>query len=406
VSLPVTGLVLETVLNGFFQSLLLGAASCLLVKVFPRISASSRYVIWYVTLVAALLLPLAYLAMRWPVAKPAPTEPATLTEIAGADAVAASREETRVLPITLPLSRATPLLLAAWILGASLLLVRISRGYRQLRRLKAGSEAAPETLQRWSEVWRTETPQGRSADLRVSRAIPLPITAGLMAPVVIFPTSLVARLTQQDAYSVWLHETAHVRRRDDWTKLLQRLIEAPLFFHPVVRWLGRKLDLERELACDEWVVRRTGEPRTYATCLTRLAEFVAQGPSALPALSMAADRKQIFRRVEMILDSNRETPARASFLGGAFALALVILGAVSLSLTSPTLVMAQHAPVAPVVEASPSPMVAEAIPPAPPQRLVPPQPRQAEVPAPAEPPAAPSVVQPPAPPVSPQPPDP
>ena len=95
--------------------------------------------------------------------------------------------------------------------------------------------------------------------ISVSRdSIRLPITAGLRDPAVLFPASLVPRLTEQDARNVWLHETAHVRRRDDWTNLIQRIVEAVLFFHPVVLWVGRKLNLERELACDDWVVRRTG----------------------------------------------------------------------------------------------------------------------------------------------------
>ena len=69
-----------------------------------------------------------------------------------------------------------------------------------------------------------------------------------------------------------LHELAHLRRWDDWTKLAQRLAEAIFFFHPAIYWIARNLNLEREVACDDWVVVHTGRTKPYALCLTRLVE--------------------------------------------------------------------------------------------------------------------------------------
>jgi beta-lactamase regulating signal transducer with metallopeptidase domain len=45
-----------------------------------------------------------------------------------------------------------------------------------------------------------------------------------------------------------------------------------LIFHPVVWWLDSKLTLEREMACDDMVLRRTENPNAYARCLATLAE--------------------------------------------------------------------------------------------------------------------------------------
>ena len=120
----------------------------------------------------------------------------------------------------------------------------------------------------------------------------VPLTAGLGAPAVLFPRELLGHLDESEARAIWFHELAHVRRLDDWSKLGQRVIEALLFFHPVVRWLGRRLDLEREIACDDWVVGRTGSARSYAACLTKIAEHAAAPGHAL-APAMAANKKQI-----------------------------------------------------------------------------------------------------------------
>ena len=65
-----------------------------------------------------------------------------------------------------------------------------------------------------------------------------------------------------------VHEAAHLARWDDYGLLAQRFIEALFPWHPVVRWITRQMDLEREVACDDFVVEATGQARQYASCLT------------------------------------------------------------------------------------------------------------------------------------------
>ena len=48
-----------------------------------------------------------------------------------------------------------------------------------------------------------------------------------------------------------MHELAHVRRWDNLTRLLHRLVSAVLFFHPAVWLCGRMLRREAEQACDD-----------------------------------------------------------------------------------------------------------------------------------------------------------
>ena len=48
-----------------------------------------------------------------------------------------------------------------------------------------------------------------------------------------------------------LHEAGHLRRRDDWMNLLQKVGLVLLPLNPVLMWIERRLCLERELACDE-----------------------------------------------------------------------------------------------------------------------------------------------------------
>jgi hypothetical protein len=93
--------------------------------------------------------------------------------------------------------------------------------------------------------------------------------AGLAKPAILFPQELIPRLSAKERFGICLHELAHLRRRDDWGNLCQRVIEAMLFFHPAVRWIGKRLRLERELGGDDWAVAVSGSARHYAACLAR-----------------------------------------------------------------------------------------------------------------------------------------
>ena len=99
------------------------------------------------------------------------------------------------------------------------------------------------------------------------------IAVGLIHPAILIPKSVTDQLTSAEFELVLLHELAHIKRWDNWTLLLQRLIESLLFFNPAVWWIGSKLNQAREIACDDLTVGTAGESLTYAACLTKLIEL-------------------------------------------------------------------------------------------------------------------------------------
>jgi beta-lactamase regulating signal transducer with metallopeptidase domain len=123
---------------------------------------------------------------------------------------------------------------------------------------------------------------------------------------------------------VLCHEMAHLRRWDDWTQLAQAVAQAMLFFNPAIYWIGRRLKIEREMACDDWVVSTTGEARPYAACLTHLHELTRRAPA--PQLAPGAItrmRWQLRARVEALLQPDRNSTPRFSRSGWMAACALV-----------------------------------------------------------------------------------
>ena len=116
-----------------------------------------------------------------------------------------------------------------------------------------------------------------------------------------------------------LHEAEHLRRRDDWINLVQKLCLVVFPLNPALAWMERRLCREREMACDEGVVRRTQAPRAYAACLASLAERSwsanADCSGARRRLSLGAWQ----RRPELVRPRARHSAARpgAASCGGA-----------------------------------------------------------------------------------------
>ncbi|MCP5110040.1 MAG: M56 family metallopeptidase, partial [bacterium] len=349
-------LLLEGALNGVWQGGLLALVVWSVLRASPGVRPRTRYVVWLVTLVAIVALPAFYVAGNWP----SPVTPAEAPEVAAIfwTALEAQPAPESIFPIEVPAGDVAWFLLGVWLVGVVGLVVRLAAGYLYLRWLKRSSAPADGRLKGWVKRWVWPAGPGRSAETRTTNAVGLPVAAGLIRPAILFPKKLAEDLTEAEAHDVWLHELAHVRRRDDWTQLAQKLAQTIGFFQPAVYWIGRRMNLERELACDEWVVSRTGAAKSYAACLAKLAALSNQHRA--PALGMATHKKQIFRRVEMILSQSKNNSSRRAATAVAVLVALVAGAVAVFALSSPAFVLAHSA--------EPPPLLAQAkpVPPTPP----------------------------------------
>jgi beta-lactamase regulating signal transducer with metallopeptidase domain len=214
----------------------------------------------------------------------------------------------RLLPVSL---------FGIWICISLILILRLIVAYRRMVAIKQGSTPYDiKDLDRITEF--VHRSPGRTAAVHLSSRIDVPMAAGLGRPIILLPRKLVGRLNQGELEALIIHEFSHIFRWDDWTKLGQRIIEALMFFNPAVRWIGRRLDLEREIACDDRVVEHLGNPGEYAQCLTRLTQLsvMPAGASLIPGV--LTSHKQIFQRFERLLGGRHDRSTRFSrrgFLG-------------------------------------------------------------------------------------------
>ena len=308
--------VITALINSVWQSLILILLATLVLKLFNRTTASTRYLVWWGVLIATIGLiftprtaeEIAISGLP-PSIPNASTELNTVSPVSRVDLAGANGTE-RVPVDSTSISdlKIVPSWLASAFFGLMVLLclchlLRISRAVQHLRRLKSKGQPS-DSLQRLVRC----IPAGRfnrQITVCTSSDVSTPLLAGLIKPQVFVPSDLVEQLETEELKSLLVHEVAHVRRLDDWTNLIQKLIEAVFFFHLSVRWICRKLNLEREVACDDWVVAVLEKPLDYASCLARLTRLTSPVKAAPPLVQAAlVGKKQISRRIEMLVRRN------------------------------------------------------------------------------------------------------
>jgi beta-lactamase regulating signal transducer with metallopeptidase domain len=333
---------LSAAVNSICLGLLIAALAALAVRALPRTNAATRYAIWFTALALIAALPVFLLLLPAPVA-------------------ATSAAHAAITPVMVPVTSAWPVYaLAGWALITLFLLARVVWSLGHIRTLKRAAVVVG---------------QRGSIDLLASTDVRVPMAAGFLRRAVLFPRWALEDLTLEEFEQVLAHELAHLRRRDDWTQLAQATAQAVLFFNPAVYWIARRLKIEREIACDDWVVLTTAQARPYATCLTRLHELTRR--AAAPQLASAATgpgRWQISVRIAALLAVDRSATPRLA-RSGWFAAAALAAAAVFAAVLAPPLAGVQALPLAklPVAQLkTPAPPVvlASVVKPAPRPRLL------------------------------------
>ncbi|WP_446741662.1 M56 family metallopeptidase [Silvibacterium acidisoli] len=150
-----------------------------------------------------------------------------------------------------------------------------------------------------------DAPELRSGFRRVmlctSSEVDRPSVIGFFSPRILIPDWLLKKLTPEEMDQVVLHEMGHLNRGDDWLNLLQKIGLVLFPLNPALVWVERRLCLEREIACDDDVLNRTGAPKSYATCLTRLAEHRLERRSLALTLGAWGRKSELAQRVYSIL---------------------------------------------------------------------------------------------------------
>ena len=309
----------ELTLTALWQSAAIAAALAISLRLAPRSAAAHRFTVWaagFGALVALQAFPL--VSHFLPVHVPA----------AAAGLATASTASKPLFQIDLRWSLLISLL---WIAASLFRAVDLALHSARLRSL--WSAATPVQLEgSLTSLARSVAIRGRKqVEICTTHDLERPSVIGFSSPRILIPDWLFGRLTPGELEQIVLHEAEHLRRRDDWSNLLQKLCLVLFPLNPALAWIERRLCREREMACDDGVVRITNAPRAYAACLTSLAERRLQRRTEALSLGAWQRRPELARRVHSILRRRRAlSPMATNALLGALGCGLVF-GSVELA---------------------------------------------------------------------------
>jgi beta-lactamase regulating signal transducer with metallopeptidase domain len=331
-SLPITQSLGLSLLHFLWQGSIVGIVLFVLLCTLHK--PQQRYLVSCLALIALTVLPVATFASIYE--KPQqPKLPLQTNEVAPTPEVVT--KETAPTPVITPqqpsesflnktrLTLYLPWLVLTWFTGALIFSAKLLLSFLALQRFRSkGVRLAEPTLQLKLLEFSQRLNVRQHITLLESKLVPVPVVLGWLRPVILIPTSAITGLAPKQLEMLLAHELAHIMRRDYLVNVLQSVVEALLFYHPVVWWVSKQIRREREYCCDDIAVSLTGNRQHYAQTLLSLAEMRVQ-------LAPSANGGELFTRISRLLQP-LETDMKPSYflaglssLGVLFALLLTVV---------------------------------------------------------------------------------
>jgi beta-lactamase regulating signal transducer with metallopeptidase domain len=242
-----------------------------------------------------------------------------------------------------------------WLVGMFVAMAPVFLGYLSLWLLQRRCANVDDAgWNRLLETLRAELQIRRPVQLLSSPLRTMPMTWGLLRSRLLVPEEAMHWPTQQRR-SVLLHELGHVRRFDCLTQLLAQLACAAYWFNPLVWYAWRRMQVERERACDDLVLRSGATASSYASNLLHSA--AATPPLRFIGAAVAMARPSTLEeRLRAILDSqkNRRPMSRAMVVATMLLLMAALLPMAALQAQETPADIPPAAPSAPAAPAAPA----------------------------------------------------
>jgi beta-lactamase regulating signal transducer with metallopeptidase domain len=142
---------------------------------------------------------------------------------------------------------------------------------------------------------------------------PLALTYGLFRATMLLSTWMLDTLDQRELEAVLAHELAHIARRDYLVTWLATILRDAFFYLPTSRIAYRRLQAEKELACDDLVVSATQRPLALASALARVWLHAVEPPRLVcigTAQTIEGAGESLKGRIERLL-AHSASPASA-----------------------------------------------------------------------------------------------
>ncbi|SYZ74445.1 membrane hypothetical protein [Candidatus Zixiibacteriota bacterium] len=337
-----TGFVIMTII----KSGIIMSAACLAGVLMYKMPAAGRSVVFRLALAAILLIPIfslitpsIYIAIAAPAASPQPVTSSSQ----GNHEVANQAVQPRP-----PFLSWESGVIGIWLLGVFIIIGRAIFGYALTRKIIKKARPVESTiLNELKEKISSEIGIKKQVRLVGSSSATIPFAFGTVRPVIVLPEGL-QEWPEGALRMVLVHELAHIRRRDLLWLHISTLALALYWFNPLVWAVRKKMIMESDKTCDDFVLCAGAEESIYAERLVMLARIVKRGPLVINHGTGMARQSQLEERIMSILGRQKRVTGMRKLshviLIAAAALLIVPMAAMQLRAVEPDIISAQPEP--------------------------------------------------------------
>ena len=215
-----------------------------------------------------------------------------------------------------------------WALVAGLLVVRVV--YAELwlaRRLRRERAVSRGRLVRLLGVCRKGLNLRSNVRLIETDLVDRPAVSGIWCKSILLPVGFAERYSDAELHHIFLHELAHLKRRDVEVQMLVHFLHAIHWFNPVLWWAFGRMRLDREIAADELALSvGVGDGKSYGEAILRVLQEMQTSTFDPRTVGIAEDKAQIGARLRSIVNFGRNRLWR-----GAGPLAIMAITSVALT---------------------------------------------------------------------------
>ncbi len=226
-----------------------------------------------------------------------------------------SAQKNSVLSATNPLI----ILQSLWLIGLVFLVIRVViQNYRFSKKLKQCLCVDRQEILKILYACQSQMNVSGNIGLIETNLVQSPALYGLVRRVILLPPGIISSFSVQELRYVFMHELAHVKRKDmviNWITVTLKILH---WFNPFIWLVFRRMESDRELACDALALSHTTEKENqeYGCTIIKLLERFVRPRSLSGLVGILEDKQQVKRRIAMIAKFNRK--------GHGFALAALV----------------------------------------------------------------------------------
>ena len=174
-------------------------------------------------------------------------------------------------------------------------IIYLFNDFKQINRLRNNADYTSSNF--WNHLLQKNGLE--NYQIGVSSELKAPITFGWMEAVILLPISVLNQLSVEEVKYIIFHEIAHINRNDFVVQLIIKFAHSILLFNPFSYFFLKEINIQRELACDAWVLERVNNPLAYSKSLYQLALVANQEQNEF-ILNAIGSEKEVLTRIKFL----------------------------------------------------------------------------------------------------------